>query len=195
MSGPRLLSWIAVAIAVMCTALAMSASASSEGAHLIVRWTARTSLALFLLAYVARPLVVHWPSPATKAVLARRKWIGLGFALSHLAHLGGIVAIAAPDFAGFVRSQKPTIIVALLAYVVLFAMAITSIDAVRARISAPAWKRLHRFGIHLLWVPFASTYAGAMFVEPVFAIPTALLVAAAVLRFTARSSRSRPRPA
>ena len=53
------------------------------------------------------------------------------------------------------------------------------------------WKRLHRFGMHLLWIPFASTYGGALTASPVFVVPTLVLLAAAGLRFLAwrRSKR------
>jgi hypothetical protein len=45
-----------------------------------------------------------WPGPLTKRLLAERKWIGLGFATSHTAHLAGIMLIAPPDFGAFVRA-------------------------------------------------------------------------------------------
>src|SRR5688572_24369395 len=144
----------------MCTALVLTAPSDVVAAHLVIRWTARTSLVLFLLAYIARPAVALAPSATTKALLAQRKWIGLGVATSHAFHLAGIIALAAPDLSAFVRSQDPTILVALLAYIVLFAMAITSIDAVKRRMAHRTWKRLHRFGMHLLWIPFVSTYGG-----------------------------------
>ena len=191
MTGPRLLSLIAIALAVMCTALVLIASSDILAAHLVIRWTARSSLVLFLLAYIARPACQLRPRPMTKTLLAQRKWIGLGFATSHTFHLAGIIALARPDFGAFARSQSPVILVALLAYVVMFAMAITSITAVKKRMPSRTWKRLHRFGMHLLWIPFASTYVGAMFASPIFAIPAAAVLAAAVLRFAAwrRSKR------
>src|SRR6187401_1031870 len=110
MSGPRLLTLISIAIALMCGAIVAALGPGPDAAHAVVRWTARTSFALFALAYVARPALELWRSNVTRAILARRKWIGLGFAASHLAHLFGIIAIAWPDPAAFVRSQKPTIL-------------------------------------------------------------------------------------
>src|SRR5689334_16347631 len=93
MTGPRLLFVIAMAIATMCAGLALA----THDAHYIIRWTARTSLVLFALAYVARPATQLWPSAVTKRLLRERKWIGDGFAVSHLAHLAGIVALAVQD--------------------------------------------------------------------------------------------------
>jgi methionine sulfoxide reductase heme-binding subunit len=185
MNGPRLLTLITIAIAAMCAAIVAAMGPGPDAAHAVVRWTARTSFVLFSLAYVARPALELWPSPVTKAIMARRKWIGLGFAASHLMHLLGIVAIAWPDPAAFVRSQDPTILVAVATFVAVFAMAITSIDAVRRRMSRRAWTGLHKTGIHLAWVPFATTYIFATMVSPGYVVPAVIVIAIAVVRAAA----------
>lgn len=182
MSGPRLLVLITIAIAAMCAAIVAAIGPGPEAAHAVVRWTARTSFVLFALTYVARPAAQLWPSPVTKPILARRKWIGLGFAVSHLAHLFGIIAIAWPDPAAFVRSQDPTIGVAVATFIVLFAMAITSIEAVKRRMPRRAWNGLHKTGIHLAWIPFAFTYIGLATGAPGYIVPAVLVIAIAVVR-------------
>ena len=189
MTGPRLLFVIAMAIATMCAAIGFATHEPS----LVVRWTARTSLVLFVLAYIARPATALWPSPTTKRLLRERKWIGDGFAVSHLAHLAAIIALAAPDFSGFVAKQDPSIVVALAMFVVLFAMAITSIDRVRAAMSKRTWNGLHRTGMHMAWFVFTFTYAGRLAVSPVWGVPVAVLVAVAAVRFAAwrRAARRR----
>jgi len=48
----------------------LAASSDVAAAHLVIRWTARTSLVLFVLAYVARPACQLLPSPTTKTLLA-----------------------------------------------------------------------------------------------------------------------------
>lgn len=184
LSGPRLLSLIAAGLAVMCTLLVLIADSSNEAAHLVIRWTARTSLVLLLLAYIARPATQLRPR-GFKRLLAFRKWLGLGFFTSHVFHLAGIIALAAPDVGAFVRSQSPTILVAVANYLLLFAMAVTSIERVRKAMPPPAWKRLHRIGMHTSWFVFFTTYATATLDAPVFAIPTVLLVAAAAIRTAA----------
>jgi DMSO/TMAO reductase YedYZ heme-binding membrane subunit len=181
----RLLLAISLAIAAMCAAIVAATGGGAEAAHAVVRWTARTSLILFALAYVARPAVQLVPSPTTKWLLANRKWLGLGFASSHAAHLAGIVAIAWPDPGRFVRAQDPTIVVAVIAYVVLFAMAFTSIERVKRAMSKRAWTALHRTGMHLFWIVFAFSYVGRVAVAPIYAIPVVGLVAIAALRFAA----------
>jgi len=200
-TGPRLLAAIALAIGIMTAAIMASISPLDTAAHALVRWTARTSLVLFALAYAARPLVQLWPRPQTKRLLAERKWLGLGFAVSHAAHLAGIIAIASPDVGAFVRAQPPTNAVAALTFLLIFAMAITSIEAVKRRMPASAWKRLHRTGMHFAWLSFAATYVGAVGRSPLYLVPAVIVVGVGVLRLaafvriTVRASRSRPRPA
>lgn len=191
MPGPRLLALISLAVAAMCGAIVAALGPGPEAAHAVVRWTARTSFVLFALVYVARPALSLWPSPVTKAILARRKWIGLGFAVSHFAHLVGIVAIAWPDPAAFVRSQEPTILVAVATFVALFAMAVTSAEAVRRRMSRRAWTVLHKTGIHLAWVPFATTYVLAAIGAPGYIAPAAVVIAIGVVRAAAWIRRRR----
>jgi sulfoxide reductase heme-binding subunit YedZ len=159
-SGPRLLATIAAAIAVMCAALVVVVSPQPAAAGAVIRWTARTSLVLFSLAYVARPLVQLRPTRRTKALLARRKWVGLGFAVSHGFHLAGIIWLASPDVGAFVRGQNPTIIVAVATYLVLGAMVVTSIESIKRAMPARTWRRLHWTGMQLAWLSFAATYLG-----------------------------------
>jgi methionine sulfoxide reductase heme-binding subunit len=183
--GMRLLGAITIALAVMCLALVLAFGLGPEGAHAVVRWTARTSLVLFTLAYVARPLVQLRPTRTWRDVLAYRKWIGLGFATSHGFHLAGIIAIAWPDPGAFIRSQSPTIVIAVATFVLLGAMAVTSFERIKKAVPPKIWKRLHRTGMHFAWVSFFATYAAAIAASPLYALPTVVLAAIAGVRAAA----------
>src|SRR5687768_15705759 len=111
----------------MCIGLIVALPAGPIAAGALIRWTARTSLVFFTLAYVARPLVQLRPGPAAKWLLAERKWLGLSFAMSHAWHLAAIAWLASPDVGAFIRAQKPTTAVAAAVFVLLAAMAVTSI--------------------------------------------------------------------
>lgn len=161
----------------------------------VIRWTARTSLIAFSLAYVARPALQLWRTPTTKYLMRQRKWIGLGFAASHAAHLGGIIVLASPDVGAFIRERGPATIVASLTFVVLFAMAVTSIDRVRKAMNPRAWKLLHRTGMHLSWISFTSTYVASIGVSPGYAVPSAILIGIAAIRVTAWVRGRAPRAA
>lgn len=148
------------------------------------RYTARVGFPLLILAYIARPLHQLRPSGFSKAALASRRWIGLGFAASHTLHLGALIVALR------LEGQTPepaTVIGGGLAYVLLYAMAFTSTAAAQ-RAMGKWWKRLHRFGIHYLWLIFAQSYLGRAF-DPermwVGVIFGSIAFAAAVLRLAA----------
>ncbi len=123
------------------------------------RYTARVGFPLFILAYVARPLVDLTRSNWAKALLARRKWIGNGFALSHTVHLFAIVML----FRELASWPEPTLLISgSVAYALLYAMAATS-NRAAMRMMGRWWKRLHRVGMHYIWLIFALGYAGRIF--------------------------------
>jgi sulfoxide reductase heme-binding subunit YedZ len=183
--GIRLWAIVTAAIAAMCGVLVIIYGTGPEGAHAVVRWTARTSLVAFVLAYVSRPLVQLRPTRKARAVLAYRKWIGLCFATSHGFHLIGIIAIMWPDPGAFVRAQNPAVVVALLTFILLGAMAVTSNERIKKKMSPQSWKRLHRAGMHFSWIAFTATYAGAIGASPAYAVPAVVLFAIAGIRAAA----------
>jgi DMSO/TMAO reductase YedYZ heme-binding membrane subunit len=183
--GPRLLLIATLAVSAMCIGLIVALPAGPVAAGAVIRWTARTSLVFFTLAYVARPLVQLRPSPAAKRLLAERKWLGLSFAMSHAWHLAGILWLASPDIGAFVRAQKPTTAVAAAVFVLLAAMAVTSIESVKRAVPKRAWKRLHWSGMQLAWVAFASTYVGAIGASPFYVLPAAIVLGIAGVRIAA----------
>jgi methionine sulfoxide reductase heme-binding subunit len=194
MTGPRLLVVITMVIATMCAGLAFA----TGDVGYVIRWTARTSLVLFALAYVARPATQLWPAPLTKRLLRERKWIGDGFAVSHLAHLVAIGVLASQQWSRFVETWDAARTIATLMFAVLFAMAITSIDAVRKGMTRRAWNTLHRTGMHMAWLVFTATYAGRLAERPLslWLLPVAVLAAIAAVRVAAwlrgrRSARAR----
>jgi DMSO/TMAO reductase YedYZ heme-binding membrane subunit len=183
--GVRLLLIVTAAIAVMCLVLVLAYGFGPEGAHAVVRWTARTSLVMFVLAYASRPLVQLRPTRTARDILAYRKWIGLSFAVSHGFHLLGIIAIMWPAPGAFIRSQDPTIIVAVITFILLGAMAVTSNERIKKSMQPKTWKRLHRTGMHFAWVSFTATYAGAIAASAVYVAPTLVLLAIAGIRVAA----------
>ncbi|MXO74011.1 hypothetical protein GRI40_02095 [Altererythrobacter aerius] len=133
------------------------------------------------------------PGAFSKAALARRRWIGLGFAISHTVHL--VALVMALRLAG--QMPEPvTVIGGGFAYVLLYAMAFTSTGTAQRRLGK-WWKRLHRFGIYYLWLIFVLSYLGRAF-DPerrwIGVIFGSIALAAAGLRLTAwvKSRGARP---
>src|SRR5262249_51404182 len=62
----------------------------TEGWLLAARYTARVSFLLFLPVYCASSWHRLRPGPASRAVLANRRSLGLAFASAHTVHLGAL---------------------------------------------------------------------------------------------------------
>lgn len=181
LAGPRLTGFVSLLLVGMVALLLAWAGWSADGLRLVVRATARTSLALFLLVFVTSALRRRWPTAATRWLLTNRRYLGLSFAASHGLHLLALVALGASFPAIFAaRVQLPTLLVGGLGFVVVAALAATSSDRAVRWLGARRWSRLHTAGIYYLWGVFTLTY-GARNVPC-----TLLLVAALVLRLRTR---------
>lgn len=161
----------------------------AEQALLAARWTARAALPLFLVAYLASSLLRLWPGEMTRALVRRRRQWGLGFALAHSIHLGALLY----NILNFDSRPLPTLLGGGLAYLLIYVMALTSNDA-SMRLLGKWWKRLHRFGIHYIWLIFTLSYLGRFsdgdsnhFMTAVTLFP--LMIAALALRLYARFRR------
>lgn len=127
-----------------------------DQAQMAARWTARVGFPIFILTYSASSLARLWPNETTKTVLRTRRQWGLGFALAHTVHLAALVTYL--RISGDSRTVT-TLIGGGGAYVLLYAMALTSSDAAQ-RAMGVWWKRLHTVGIHWLWFIFTFSYFG-----------------------------------
>lgn len=154
------------------------------------RLTARVGFPLFLMAYVARPLHQLWRSNTAKMLLARRKWFGLGFALSHSVHLVSLymaITVSGGEW------NIVTLIFGGGAYATLYAMAFTS-NSSAMKAMGKKWKWLHRFGIHYLWFIFFQSYLGRIFqpeTQMLGIVMTSFAIIAACIRFAAWIKRRR----
>lgn len=192
-SGWPLWSLIAVAVLAM-TGLSIASQADLvEGAHSAVRATARSSFALFLLAFTASALATLLPGPASSALLRERRYIGLGFAFSHLVHAVVIYAYGrlAPEF--WPGRTGLANVPGSIGYLFLLAMTVTSFKQVARRMSAGAWKRLHTNGMWVLAAVFALSYFKRIAMSPAYALPFALLIAAVAVRLVGKLALSQKR--
>lgn len=130
--------------------------------HNAARFTARADFPIFILTYSASSLARLWPNPWTRALRQDRRQWGIAFAIAHTIHLAAfagyiIVSGTAGEFV------DPIVLgVAAPGYVVMYAMLATS-NAASMKAMGKNWKRLHTFGIHLLWLNFAGSYAQKFF--------------------------------
>ena len=105
---------LAVSVLVMGASLALHGT-GSLGWHAATRHTAQVAFPLVLLAFVASAVARLWPGPRTRALLARRRAIGLAFATALLVHGVAILLLARREpgtldadvsFVGVLRSMS-----------------------------------------------------------------------------------------
>lgn len=151
-----------VAGAVILTAtlgVAWSDAFSTESLRWGIRFTARTSAVLFLLAFTASALFHLAPNAFTRWQRANRRYLGLSFAFSHLVHAGFIIAFAAQGPEQYAEAITPDmVLVGSIGYALIILMAATSFRATAAMIGAKAWAVLHSIGVHWLWLQFLVAF-------------------------------------
>ena len=153
---------------------------------LAARYTARLAFPIFVVVFVASSWNRLAPSRVSRFLVQRRRALGLAFATAHTIHLGALVTRNA------VAGERPDAITLLAgggAYLVMFAMALSSNDAA-VRLLGRNWLRLHKVGIYWLWFVFTVSYAKRTFGSlPEFAPFFGLALAALALRIAASRAR------
>src|ERR1700760_4087866 len=167
-----------------------------EGVRMLIRFTARTSLLLFCLAFSAAALAQLWPSTWTRWQRRNRRQLGVSFAASHALHAVAIAAFAVVDPAGFAKATSlAPYVFGGIGYAFIIAMAASSFDRTAAWLGPRAWRVLHLVGGYYLLLQFTVSFGKRIPEMPLYAlflIPLALVFA---LRMIAMASRQRPRTA
>jgi len=126
-----------------------------EATQLALRTTARMSFVWFMLAFVASPLAQLAPGPASAWLLRRRRAFGVIFGLSMTMHVGFILRLFmlhAPERPPMVTDAD--FYVGVPGLLLVAAMTVTSLEALRRRLGPVAWKRLHTTGLWVVWSIF-----------------------------------------
>jgi sulfoxide reductase heme-binding subunit YedZ len=192
--GWSIVGAVAVALTLVVTIEAMTAAAPAAGIRGIIRATARSSFALFSLAFTASAAYRFWPNAWTRWQQRNRRYIGVSFALSHFVHLFAIMALAriAPaELAA--ETTAVTWIFGGLAYVFIGLMAATSLDSTARLIGPRVWSVLHTVGGYYLWFIFANSYLSRAMVMPAYIPAAAVVIFILGLRLAARGSKSMAR--
>lgn len=170
----------AFALAVMAGALLAAEGAQEEGIRVLIRASARTSLALFLAAFVASSARRLWRTDATAWLLRNRRYLGVSFAVSHALHLAAIVTLAARWPESFwPKTSDVTLFGGGLGYLFILALTMTSNDAAVRGLGLARWKLLHRAGVWYLFGIFLLNYGPAFLASPAY-LPASLAVLAAL---------------
>jgi sulfoxide reductase heme-binding subunit YedZ len=189
-SGWKLTAALTVALLAMTAVIFASDGVTEEAVRVLIRATARTSLALFTLTFVTSSLHQIWRSSTTRFLRKNRRYVGLAFTSSHVIHLAAILSLARWFPQPFVSDvPSSTVIFGSLGYVVLAVMTLTSTNQAQKALGK-RWQQLHRWGSYYLWIVFAVSYWPRAFADPTY-VTYALVVAASPLIRLAASRTAR----
>jgi DMSO/TMAO reductase YedYZ heme-binding membrane subunit len=191
--GWRLFAVLTLTLIALCLWIASMRQFEVEGVRMVVRFTARTSLLLFCLAFSAAALARLWPNAWTRWQRRNRRYLGVTFAASHGLHAIAIACFAAMDPAGFMAATSAaSYIFGGIGYAFLIAMTATSFDRTAEAIGARAWRALHLSGGYYLWFQFMVSFGKRVPGMPLYALFLIPLLAVMALRLIAMASARTP---
>lgn len=167
-----------------------------QGVRMVIRFTARTSLLLFCLAFSAAALARLWPNAWTRWQRRNRRYLGVTFAASHAIHAVAIAWFASIDPAGFAgATSAASYIFGGIGYGFIIALTATSFDRSAAMLGPRAWRALHLTGGYYLLLQFTVSFGKRIPEMPLYALFLIPLAVVFALRMVSMASRPAPRPA
>ena len=147
-----------------------------------IRWTARLAFPLFWCAWVASSLDTVFGAAWTRALLGRRRELGISFAVVHLIHLA-VIGIRAVHSQGESLAGRTWIeLGGVVAYVFVVGMMATSFPAFSKLLSPSGWKRFHSLGGYWIAAVFLVSYGGRAVNDPAFLPQTLMLIGGFLLK-------------
>lgn len=194
--GWHLLATLTLSLIILSLWIASMRQFEIEGMRMVIRFTARSSLLLFCLAFGAAALAQLWPNAWTRWQRRNRRYLGLSFAASHAIHAVAIVAFAKMDPAGFAEATSAaSYIFGGIGYAVIVAMSATSFDRTAALIGPRTWRALHLVGGYYLWFQFMVSFGKRVPAMPLYAAFLIPLLAVMMLRMIVMAARPHQRTA
>ena len=187
--GWRLLAALTLSLIALSLWMASMRQFEVEGVRMVIRFTARSSLLLFCLAFAAASLARLWPNAWTRWQRRNRRYLGLSFAASHAIHAVAIVAFAKMDPAGFAEATSAaSYIFGGIGYAAIIAMSATSFDRAAALLGPRAWRALHLVGGYYLSFQFMVSFGKRVPTMPLYAAFLVPLLAVMALRLIAMAA-------
>jgi methionine sulfoxide reductase heme-binding subunit len=162
-----------------------------DGVRMVIRFTARTSLLFFCVAFSAAALARLWPNGWTRWLRRNRRYLGVTFAASHGIHAIAIACFAAMDPVGYAAATSiASYIFGGVGYAFIIAMTATSFDRTAAALGARTWRALHLIGGYYLLLQFMISFGKRIPDMPLYALFLIPLVAVFALRMIAMAPRA-----
>ncbi len=194
--GWRLFAALTLTLIALCIWIAGMRQFEVDGVRMVIRFTARTSLLLFCLAFSAGALARLWPNAWTKWQRRNRRYLGVSFAASHGLHAVAIAAFARMDPAGFADATNlASYVFGGIGYAFIIAMTASSFDRTAFAIGPRAWRVLHLSGGYYLWFQFMVSFGKRIPGMPLYSLFLLPLLVVMALRLIAMASARTPRPA
>ena len=189
--GWRLFALLSLTLLALSIWIAGMRGFEVEGVRMVIRFTARTSLVLFCLAFGAAALARLWPNAGTRWLRRNRRYLGVSFAASHGIHAVAILAFAIMDPEAYAAATSlASYIFGGIGYAVIIALTATSFDRTAAALGARAWRRLHLIGGYYLLFQFMVSFGKRIPDMPLYALLLVPLVAVFALRMIAMARRA-----
>lgn len=192
--GWRLFAVLTLVLAVLSLWIAGMRQFEVEGVRMVIRFTARTSLLFFCLAFSAAALAKLWPNGWTRWQRRNRRYLGVTFAASHGIHAIAIACFAIMDPTGYMAATNAaSYIFGGVGYACIIAMAATSFDRTAAAIGPRAFRILHLTTGYYLWFQFMVSFGKRIPDMPLYALFLVPLLIVMALRIIAMTSARTPR--
>ena len=194
-SGWKLFTALA-GLTLAMTAVVLASQPDPDGLRSAIRATARSSFALFLLAFLASSLVTLLPGTVTRGILHERRYLGLAFAFSHTVH-GLLIYRYAQQFPELFWAGR-TLTASLpgsIGYLFLLMLTVTSFKAPMRLLGGRAWRALHSTGMWVLAGVFCLSFYKRIPMGGWYPLAFALMFSAIAIKLTARLARQQRRNA
>ena len=192
--GWRLFAVLTLVVVALSLWIAGMRQFEVEGVRAVIRFTARTSLMLFCLAFSAGALARLRPNAWTRWQRRNRRYLGLAFAASHAIHAVAIVCFALISPPLFQQSTSmASFVFGGIGYAAIIAMTATSFDRTAEAIGPRAWRMLHLVCGYYLWAQFMVSFGMRIPAMPLYALFLIPLLAVMALRMIAMASAGSPR--
>ncbi len=191
--GWRLFAVLTLTLIALCVGIAGMRQFEVDGIRMVIRFTARTSLLFFCLAFSAAALARLYPNAWTRWQRRNRRALGVTFAASHGLHAIAIGAFAAMDPAGFAAATNlGSYVFGGIGYAFIIAMTATSFDRTAAAIGPRAFRLLHLSGGYYLLIQFMIAFGKRIPEMPLyslFLIPPLTVLALRMIAMVPRAER------
>lgn len=191
-SGWKLFAALA-GLTLAMTAIVLASQPDPDGLRSAIRATARSSFALFLLAFLASSLVTLLPGTASRRILQERRYLGLAFAFSHTVH-GVLIYRYAQQFPELFWAGRTltSSLPGTVGYLFLLLLTATSFKAPMRLLGGRAWQALHSSGMWVLAAVFCLSFYKRI---PMgwYPLAFALMFSAIAVKLTAKVARKQRR--